>query len=68
MEWCIDAITSADNTGQEIGEFEINFNHEALLGDLINIYGYESDDGDFFFLASREKDGKEIISASLRRK
>ena len=68
MEWCIDAATSAENSGQEIHEFEINFNHEAMLGDLINIYGYESGDGEVFFLATRERDGKEIISASLKRK
>ena len=67
MEWCIDAATSADNAEQDIREFEINFNHEALFGDHIAIAGSESKGGESYFLASRESDGKEIISARLKR-
>jgi acyl-ACP thioesterase len=65
MEWCIDAVSSADNEEQEIRELEINFNHEALFGDHIAIAGYEHSDGETYFLASREGDGQEIISARL---
>ena len=68
MEWCIDAISSHENAEKEICQLEINFNHEALFGDRINIAGYESDDGETLFLATREGDGKEIIRASLKRK
>jgi len=68
MEWCIDAATSAENADREIREFEINFNHEAMLDDRINIAGFESGSGEIFFHASREEDGKEIISARLNRK
>ena len=67
MEWCIDAVTSADNADREIREIEINFNHEALIGDLIDIAGYEDAGGDYYFTATREGDGKEIISARLQR-
>ncbi len=35
---------------------------------IINIAGYESDNGKTLFLATREGDGKEIIRASLKRK
>lgn len=67
MEWCIDAATTAGNVDRDIFEFEINFNHEALLGDHILIYAYEPGKGETFFQATREGDGKEIICASLRR-
>jgi len=67
MEWCIDASTTVDNAEQDIREFEINFNHEALLGDRIAIAGCEHAGNDTYFLASRESDGKEIISARLKR-
>jgi medium-chain acyl-[acyl-carrier-protein] hydrolase len=67
MEWCIDAVTSADNLEQENREIEINFSHEALIGDQIGIAGYEHPGGEYFFTATREGDGKEIISARLLR-
>jgi len=67
MEWCIDAVTSADNADREIREIEINFNHEALMGDRIAIAGYEHTGGEYYFTATRDGDGKEIISARLQR-
>jgi acyl-ACP thioesterase len=67
MEWCIDAATTAGNADREIGEFEINFNHEAVLDDLIRISGFESGEQETFFRATREADGKEIICARLKR-
>jgi acyl-ACP thioesterase len=67
MEWCIDAISGTEDAEKEIRELEINFNHEALLGDQINILGSEGAEGDIFFAATREKDGQEIISARIRR-
>jgi len=67
MEWCIDADTSAENADREIREFEINFNHEALLGDHILISGFDAGKGLMYFQATREEDGKEIICASLMR-
>lgn len=66
MEWCIDAATSADNAAEEICELEINFNHEAHFGDLIDISGYTSGD-ESYFVATRRGDGQEIISAKLKR-
>lgn len=68
IEWCIDAATSADNAEQEIHEFEINFNHEALFGDRIGIAKYVHASGENYFIATREEDGQEIISARLKRK
>ena len=67
MEWCIDAISSIDNEDREIRELEINFNHETLLGDQISIAGNEGPSGENYFLATREGDGQEIISARLKR-
>ncbi len=67
MEWCIDAISSIDNEDREIRELEINFNHETLLGDQISIAGNEGASGENYFLATREGDGQEIISARLKR-
>jgi medium-chain acyl-[acyl-carrier-protein] hydrolase len=67
MEWCIDTVTSDENSGLEIREMEINFNHEALMGDRITIAGIENTPGEYFFTASRERDGKEIFSARALR-
>ncbi len=67
MEWCIDAATTADNADQEIRELEINFNHEAFFGDRIELTGFEHTGGETYFSASREGDGKEIVSARLKR-
>jgi len=67
MEWCIDAASSEDNSEMEIRELEINFNHEALFGESIQISGYEHADGETFFVATREGDGQEFISARLKR-
>ena len=67
MEWCIDAVSSAETADQEISELEINFNHEALFGDKIDIRGYEHTGGESYFSASRDGDGQEIITARLKR-
>lgn len=67
MEWCVDAATTNENADQEIRELEINFNHEALFGDRLAIAGIEHSDGETYFLVSREGDGKEIVSARLKR-
>ena len=67
MEWCIDAASSEDNSDMEIRELEINFNHEALFGDCIQISGLEQTDGETYFVATREEDGQEIISSRLKR-
>ena len=67
MEWCIDAVSTTDNAEQEIRELEINFNHEALFGDLIYIAGTELAGGETFFIATREGDDQEIITARIKR-
>jgi len=64
MEWCIDAI-KRDMTGHEIEELEINFTHEALLGDEIVISGAQHSTLDSFFLAHRQDDEKEIFRARI---
>ena len=61
-----DDVKQPENAEKEICELEINFNHEALFGDRINISGYASEGGETFFHATREKDGKEIISARFK--
>lgn len=67
MEWCIDAISSPEEAEKDICELEINFNHEALYGDHISIFGNEEASGEIYFNATREGDGKEIISARIKR-
>jgi len=67
MEWCIDAVTTAENADREIRELEINFNHEALLGDRILISGSENAGDDTYFSAIRERDGQEMITARMKR-
>ncbi len=41
MEWSIDAVMPAGLTDRAIGEFEINFLHEALMGNHVVIRGGE---------------------------
>ncbi|MDF1574402.1 MAG: thioesterase [Bacteroidales bacterium] len=67
MEWCMDALSTAENAEQEIRELEINFNHEALFGDLIRLEGTVTERGELVFLATREEDGQEIITARIKR-
>ena len=68
MEWCIDA-TGRRGLEQSIGTFEINFMHEALLEDSIEILGTpdnETETGQgVFFLGRREGDQQEIFRAHL---
>ena len=66
MEWCIDAASSAENAEEEISELEINFNHEALFGDKIDIRGCEPTGGESYFSANRDSDGQEIITARIK--
>jgi len=67
MEWCIDVATSSENAEQDIHDLEINFTHEALFGDRIRISGFEYTGGEVYFVATRESDDQEIISARLKR-
>jgi acyl-ACP thioesterase len=67
MEWCIDSVATRSDPEQEIREFEINFNQEALLGDEIEIRGQNLNKGQTIFLARRKGDGKEIIRARMIR-
>jgi acyl-ACP thioesterase len=66
MEWCLDVATNSGNIRKDLLELEINFNHEALFGDLIHIAGSE-EEGNFYFMAVREGDGQEIFRARLQR-
>jgi medium-chain acyl-[acyl-carrier-protein] hydrolase len=69
MEWCIDALMDKGSIHREIRELEINFMHEALLGDSIIIRGTlpesSASDGSSVFMAKREGDDQEIIRARL---
>jgi acyl-ACP thioesterase len=69
MEWCIDAIQSAECMETEIRELEINFMHEAMLGDKITLStanrSSDAKESEVYFLAIREKDNQEIIRARL---
>ena len=69
MEWCIDALMADGSFNREIRELEINFIHEALLGDTISIRGalHEASamGSNSIFMARRERDDQEIIRARL---
>ncbi|MCK5066052.1 MAG: hypothetical protein KAR16_01375 [Bacteroidales bacterium] len=67
MEWCIDSVIASSNPEREIREFEINFNHEALFGDKVEIRGHDLSGEETRFLATRKGDGKEIIRARMVR-
>jgi len=68
IEWCIDSVTTRSDPEQEIREFEINYNQEALLGNEIEIRGHDLNQEETLFLARRKKDRKEIIRARMVRK
>jgi len=64
MEWCIDAWMSNKSIDLEIRNMEINFMHEAMLGDSIIMRGSKSAN-EFYFVANRAEDDKEIVRARL---
>jgi len=66
MEWCLDVATDDGNIQRDLLELEINFNHEALFGDVIRLGGSE-EEGNYYFMAVREGDGQEIFRARLQR-
>ena len=66
MEWCLDMATTEGNIQRDLLELEINFNHEALFGDVIRLGGTE-EEGNYYFMAVREGDGQEIFRARLQR-
>lgn len=66
MEWCIDTALTGEQPAREIHEIEINFTHEALLGDDIEITGKLDLSGESFFLARRIGDEKEIFRTRLK--
>ena len=69
MEWCVDTLMADGSFNKEIRELEINFMHEALLGDTISIRGVlpevSSIGSSSTFIARREGDDQEIIRARL---
>lgn len=66
MEWCIDALISKELIEREIRDMEINFLHEALQGDTIILSrSSDSESKEFYFLARRAEDDREIIRARL---
>lgn len=65
MEWCIDSATFENRNDWEIREIEINFMHESLLGDDIEISGGLNPGADSFFLARRKEDDREIFRARI---
>lgn len=67
MEWCIDCLTADKEPEREIRELEINFNQEALFGDVIEIRGLELSGQETRFLSIRKGDEKEIIRARILR-
>jgi acyl-ACP thioesterase len=65
IEWCIDAAVPATYNGAGIREFEINYLHEALPGDQVEIHGTEKDNGDSYFVALKNGAKQEIFRARI---
>jgi acyl-ACP thioesterase len=65
VEWCIDHALPVGSVDAEIGEFEINFLHEALPGDQVVICGSVQPGSDAYFIARRKEDAQEIFRARL---
>jgi medium-chain acyl-[acyl-carrier-protein] hydrolase len=65
VEWCIDAAFGGVEGAPLIGEFEINFMHEALPGDRIEISGQRLPQGDSHFVGRKKEGGQEIFRARI---
>lgn len=75
MEWCIDATMPGELRGRNIRDLEINFLHEATMGNHVRLSGKEEqimpDNGDdeadliHTLLAKRGEDDKELIRAKI---
>lgn len=65
MEWCIDASISEALTERFIANFEINFLHEATLGNHVLLSGNDDANSVYTLQAKREEDGKELIRAKI---
>ena len=79
LEWCIDACNSGEMTDSNIGSFEINFLHEAMLGNHVLLSGVgmlvrEIEDENVgagkdapghTLVAKRLEDGQELIRARI---
>jgi len=64
MEWCIDAAGNA-GLDRSIGTFEINFMHESVFGDEVEIQGTSAGEEEVFFMGLRTSDEREIFRAHL---
>jgi len=65
LEWCIDSAMGDQRVNREIVELEINFMHEALQGDDIQISRMLDHADNPLFVAVNRDDGKEIFRARL---
>lgn len=48
VEWAFDCIPSEIATKQDIDWYQINFNHETVLGDIVNLYMATTDECIYF--------------------
>jgi medium-chain acyl-[acyl-carrier-protein] hydrolase len=71
MEWCIDTAINELNDQRQILELEINYIHEALFGEMIDIYGIPDGSRNHdisnpkTYMAIRPSDGAEIFRARI---
>ncbi len=65
MEWCIDTSISESSNERPISNFEINFLHEATLGDHVLINGGNNGKYSRTLQAQREEDGRDLIRAKI---
>lgn len=56
MEWAFDILPIEETMQKEVDEFQINFNKESKIGDIIDFYLYKHDEKTYFVEGKREND------------
>ncbi len=67
MDWCLDRVLKEEvfGIGAPVSEFEINYLHEALPDERIELRTYLPGPGKAFIVAKKEGEGKEIFRARI---
>lgn len=56
MEWAMDVLPTDITLNREVDEFQINFNKESKIDDIIDFYTHKQDDNTFMVEGKREDD------------
>lgn len=66
LEWALDCLNPEILFSKEIEEFQLNFNHEATLGEQIDFYFKAVSENEYFI--DGRKDGNNVFQLSLKLK